>query len=69
MNNAGVITNSLFQMTSLKSLRNIFEINFDDTFWQKEIVDNISLFVDDFYEFLSNKKRKVDLLRNNPSLN
>ena len=38
---------------------NIFEINFDDNFWQKEIVDNISLFVDNFYEFLSNKKRKI----------
>lgn len=65
--------NSVHLSEILKSRKNntmnIFEINFDDNFWQKEIVDNISLFVDDFYEFLSNKKRKVELLRNNPSKN
>ena len=35
---------------------NIFDIQFDENFWQKEILDNISNFVDDFYEFLKNLK-------------
>ena len=36
-------------------------------FCKKEIVNNISLFVDDFYDFLSNKKRKVELLKSESS--
>ena len=63
--------NSIHLSEILKSRKNndmnIFEINFDEEFWQKEIVDNISLFVDDFYDFLSNKKRKVELLRSESS--
>ena len=35
--NAGTVTNSLFQMTSLKSLRNIFEINFFSQFLLTQI--------------------------------
>ncbi len=37
VNNAGTVTNSLFQMTSLKSLRNIFEINFFSQFLLTQI--------------------------------
>ena len=54
-------------VTNIDSGCNIFEINFDEEFWQKEIVNNISLFVDDFYDFLSNKKRKVELLKSESS--
>ena len=43
---------------------NIFEIDFDEDFWENQILNNISLFVDDFYDFLKNKKRKIDLLKN-----
>ena len=42
---------------------NVNEINFDEEFWQNEILDNISLFVDDFYDFLSDKQRKIELLK------
>ena len=37
VNNAGTISNSLFQMTSLKTLRNIFEINFFSQFLLTQI--------------------------------
>ena len=37
VNNAGTISNSLFQMTSLKILRNIFEINFFSQFLLTQI--------------------------------
>jgi hypothetical protein len=63
--------NSIHLAEILKSRKtndmNIFEINFDEDFWQKEIVDNISLFVDDFYEFLNDKKRKIALLKSESS--
>jgi hypothetical protein len=42
---------------------NIFELEFDEDFWQTEIVDNINNFVDDFYEFLNSPKRKIELLK------
>ena len=51
----------------LKSRRNnnmnIFDIQFDENFWQKEILDNISNFVDDFYDFVKDPKRKIELLK------
>ena len=42
---------------------NIFKIEFDEEFWQNEILNNISIFVNDFYDFLNNKKRKIALLK------
>jgi len=33
INNAGTINNSLFQMTSLKNIRDIFEVNFFRSFY------------------------------------
>lgn len=46
---------------------NVNEIIFDEEFWQNEILDNISLFVDDFYDFIGNKQRKIDLLKSESS--
>ena len=42
---------------------NIFDIEFDEKFWKKEILDNISNFVDFFYDFLGDKKQKIQLLK------
>ena len=42
---------------------NIFPIEFDEEFWQKDIVDNINIFVDRFYDFLKDPKQKIELLK------
>ena len=42
---------------------NISIIDFDEEFWKKEIEDNIEHFIDDFYNFLIDDKRKIDLLK------
>ena len=42
---------------------NVFDIEFDEKFWKKEIFDNISNFVDFFYDFLGDKKQKIQLLK------
>ena len=42
---------------------NIFEIKFKEEFLQKEILDNINNFVDNFYDFLGDKKQKIALLK------
>ena len=44
---------------------NIINIPFDDHFWEKEIMYNLEVFINDFYDFLENDKRKMDLLKNN----
>jgi len=41
---------------------NIIPIEWDETFWFKNVVDPLSEFVDDFYEFLKSDKRKIEML-------
>ena len=43
---------------------NIINIKFDDKFWEKEIMYNLEVFINDFYDFLENDKRKISLLKN-----
>lgn len=42
---------------------NIINIKFDENFWEKEIMVNLENFINDFYEFLENDKRKLNLLK------
>jgi hypothetical protein len=59
--------NTIYLSEILKSRKNnnmnIFEIKFKEEFWQKEILDNINNFVDNFYDFLGDKKQKIALLK------
>lgn len=41
---------------------NVIDIHWDDEFWRKDIVENLSNFVDDFYEFLENDNYKIKLI-------
>ena len=41
---------------------NIIEIEWDDNFWFNEVVNKLSEFVDDFYDFLKKKDRKIKML-------
>lgn len=41
---------------------NIIEIKWDDNFWYNEVLNKLSLFVDDFYKFLESHQRKIDIL-------
>ena len=41
---------------------NVIDIHWDDDFWQKDIVENLSIFVDEFYEFLENDSHKIKLI-------
>ena len=45
------------------SKMNIIEINWDDDFWFNEVVNKLSEFVDDFYDFLKNPSRKLEILQ------
>lgn len=38
---------------------NIIEINWDQEFWNNQIQDRLSIFIDDFYDFLKDEKRKI----------
>lgn len=40
---------------------NIIEIEFDEDYWDT-IIDKTIKFIEDFYEFIENKKRKINLL-------
>ena len=42
---------------------NIINVKFDENFWEKEIMVNLENFINDFYEFLENDKRKLNLLK------
>jgi hypothetical protein len=42
---------------------NIIEIEWDDNFWFNEVVNKLSEFVDDFYDFLKKKDRKINILQ------
>ena len=42
---------------------NIIEILWDDDFWYTEIVDKLSKFIDDFYDFLNSPNRKIEILQ------
>ena len=44
---------------------NIINVPFDDQFWEKEIMYNVEVFINDFYDFLENDKRKIAILKNN----
>ena len=41
---------------------NVIDISWDDDFWNKEIIPNLSNFVDDFYDFLEDDDRKIKLI-------
>ena len=41
---------------------NIIEIKWDDNFWYNEVLNKLSLFVDDFYKFLESHQKKIDIL-------
>jgi hypothetical protein len=40
----------------------IIPIEWDDSFWYKSIIEPVSKFVDDFYDFLKSEKRKIEIL-------
>lgn len=42
---------------------NIIDIEFDDKFWEDKICDRVQEFIQDFYDFMDNPKRKMDLLK------
>lgn len=46
-----------------ESKMNIIEIVWDDDFWFNQVVNKLSEFVDDFYEFLKNPSRKLEILQ------
>ena len=41
---------------------NIIEIEWEDSFWFNEVINPVSTFVDDFYEFLKSDQRKLEML-------
>ena len=44
------------------STMNILDIEWDEKFWFDKVVNKISDFVDDFYTFLKDEKRKLEIL-------
>ena len=38
------------------------EINWDEDFWNNQILEKVSLFVDDFYSFLNDESRKIKII-------
>jgi hypothetical protein len=41
---------------------NVIDILWDDEFWNNQIISNLSTFVDDFYDFLEDDERKIQLI-------
>ena len=42
---------------------NIIKIEFDDDFWEVDLLLRLEDFINDFYEFMENKKRKIALIK------
>ena len=40
---------------------NIIEIQFDEDYWEM-ITEKTTIFIEDFYDFIENKQRKIKLL-------
>ena len=43
---------------------NIIHIDFDETFWEEQIMFKLEEFINDFYNFLEDSNRKLELLKN-----
>ena len=40
----------------------VIEINWEESFWEAEILEKVSEFVDDFYDFLDDDNRKIEII-------
>ena len=47
-----------------KTKMNIIDIVWDEDYWRESVVDKVSEFIDDFYDFLKDTNRKFELISN-----